>query len=139
MAYVKDPLIRFSVVLINDPYCDINDLCNKKVEVMMEGAIVLLGNTNENGIPDVTINGEGVDIPYKKKTPSIRIVSMISCLIFSQTNSLKYMTVRKSCQNLKFIYFTLSKLQDRRKVLQKLVKRYCLKVYDTKVASWPCI
>lgn len=78
MVYIKDPLVQFSVTLINDPNCDINGPCNKEVEVTMEGANVFLGGNNENGKPYVTINGEEVTIPYKKKTPSIRMVNMSS-------------------------------------------------------------
>jgi hypothetical protein len=77
MVYVKDPLIKFSVVLINDPNCDINADCKKGVEVVMEDANVFLGTTTtESGMPYVTINGIQESIPYKKRTPSIRVVSI---------------------------------------------------------------
>ena len=85
MVYAKDPLIRFNVILINDPNCDINAPCKKKVEVVMEDAKVFLGPF-QDGKPYVTINGKEVNIPYKKSTPSIRMVSMItSCLMFVAT------------------------------------------------------
>ena len=82
MVYVKDSLIKFSVILINDPNCDINAPCKKGVEVVIEDAKVFLGTITEYGMPYVTINGKEETIPYKKRTPSIRMVSAISGLLF---------------------------------------------------------
>ena len=85
MVYVKDSLIRFSVSLINDPNCDVNGPCQKKVEVVMEDAIVMLGSNGLDGVPRVTINNEDVIIPYKKRTPSIR---MVGCEFFARPGTL---------------------------------------------------
>ena len=102
MVYVKDSLIRFSVSLINDPNCDVNGPCQKKVEVVMEDAIVMLGSNGLDGIPRVTINNEDVIIPYKKRTPSIR---MVGCEFFARPDTLLVAPGNRSL-SMKVLYAT---------------------------------
>ena len=102
MVYVKDSLIRFSVSLINDPNCDINAPCEKKVEVVMEDAVVMLGRKGLNGIPHVTINDQVVNIPYKKRTPSIRMVSYDVLFVVCKTMLITVLVTspaRRACKS----------------------------------------
>lgn len=80
MVYLKNSFIRFGVSLINDPTCDISAPCKKKVEIHMEDVIVLL-DTSVNGRPSVTINGDPVNVPYKERTPSIRLVCICNFFV----------------------------------------------------------
>lgn len=67
----------FKVVLNGDPNCDLNNPCQKTLDLIVDGINVFLGRkTNTSFV--VKVEGTPVDLPHTTSAPYMKKVSVMS-------------------------------------------------------------